>query len=220
MSEEAQYTELVPEYKNKSRFPILSRYRDLIIFVKGAFSDNQISDIELEQIATVEKDILLEYQVAAEVFSKMPFNTPHYNAAQKLLNHLHRCNVFMQFAYDQAKLKRATANGSIPALPIRDMHQERMAVTGKKVINLTATMAGVNLLKELDTPKKRIEAELPQIRRNLSKLSPEERAETEAKINAIIEHMKDRQLEQLSVHEMNRLIGLEQYLGEGVRVRA
>ncbi len=219
MSEEAQYTELVPEYKNKSRFPVLSRYRDLIIFVKGAFSDNQISDIELAQIETVEKDILLEYQVAAEVFSKMPYNTPHYNAAQKLLTHLHRCNVFMQFAHDQARLKRSTGNGKQP-IPPEELHQESVALTGKKVINLTATMAGVNLLKELDTPKKRIDAELPQIRRNLAKLSPEERAEVEGKINAILEQMKDKQLEQLSVHEMNRLIGLEQYLGEGVRVRS
>ncbi len=218
MSEEAQYTELVPEYKNKSRFPILSRYRDLIIFVKAAFSDGKISDDEFEQISTIEKDILLEYQVAAEVFSSMNFNAPHYNAAQKLLNHLHRCNVFMQFAYDQAKLKRAIDSGSAP-VAVRDMYREKIALTDNKVIQLTTTMTGVELLKELETPKKRIEAELPQIRRNLAKLSPEERAEVEAKVNAIIEQMKDRQIEQLSVHELNRLIGLEQYLGEGVRVR-
>ncbi len=218
MSEEAQYTELVPEYKDKSRFPILSRYRDLIIFVKAAFSDGVISDMEMEQISTIEKDILLEYQVAAEVFASMSFNAPHYNAAQKLLNHLHRCNVFMQFAYEQARLKRAIASGATP-LPVRDMHREKIALTDNKIIQITATMAGINLLKELDTPKKRIEAELPQIRRNLAKLSPEERAEIEAKINAIIEQLKDRQLELLSVHELNRLIGLEQYLGEGVRIR-
>ncbi len=214
MSEEAQYTELVPEYKNKSRFPILSRYRDLILLVKKVFSDNTISDAEFNEIQTIERDILLEYQVAADIFSKLSMGAPQYSAAQKLLNHLHRCNTFMQFATDQARLKRATGSGFGVPDQERDMYQESIALNDNKVIQITATMAGVNLLKDLDTPKKRIEADLPRIRRELSKLSAEERAELEGKINAILEQMKDRQLELLSVYELNKLIGLEQYLGE------
>ena len=213
MSEEAQYTELVPEYKNKSRFPILSRYRDLILFVKNAFSDNVISDTELQQIETIEKDILLEYQIAADVFFKMDMKGPHYSAAQKLLNHLHRCNVFMQFAYKHAKEKHDADAGTI-SVPQREKYQEQVALTDNKVIQITTSMTGLKLLKELDTPQKRIEADLPRIRRNLSRLTPEERAELEAKINAMIEQLQERQLEQLSVYELNRLIGLEQYLGE------
>ena len=89
-----------------------------------------------------------------------------------------------------------------------------------KVIQITASMAGINLLKELDTPEKRIQADLPRIRRDLSRLTPEERAEWEAKINAMIEQLQERQLEQLSVYELNRLIGLEHYLmDEKERVR-
>lgn len=210
MSEEAQYTELVPEYKNRSRFPILSRYRDLILFVKSAFSDNVISDIELQQIETIEKDILLEYQVAADVFFKMDTNGPHYSAARRLLNHLHRCNVFMQFAYRHAKAKHESG---IISIPQRERYKEPV-ILDNKVIQITTTMTGIKLLKELDTPQKRIEADLPRIRRDLSRLSPEERAELEAKINAMIEQLQERQLEQLSVYELNRLIGLEQYLGE------
>ncbi len=217
MSEEAQYTDLVPEYKSRSRLPILSRYRDLIILVKNAFSDNVITDTELQEIETLEKDILLEYQIAADIFFKMDYNAPQYAATQKLLNHLHRCNVFMQFAYKQAKEKNASGMMSVPE---RDRYQEEIALNDDKVIQITTSMAGMNLLKELDTPEKRIQAELPRIRRDLSRLSPEERAEWEAKINAMIEQLQDRQLEQLSVYELNRLIGLEHYLmDEKERVR-
>ncbi len=217
MSEEAQYTDYVPEYKSRSRLPILSRYRDLIILVKNAFSDNVITDTELQEIETLEKDILLEYQIAADIFFKLDYSSPQYAATQKLLNHLHRCNVFMQFAYKHAKEKNASGMMSVPE---RDRYQEAIALNDDKVIQITASMAGINLLKELDTPEKRIQADLPRIRRDLSRLTPEERAEWEAKINAMIEQLQERQLEQLSVYELNRLIGLEHYLmDEKERVR-
>ncbi len=217
MSEEAQYTEHVPEYKNKSRFPILSRYRDLMLYVKSAFADGKISDDELNHIETMEKDILLEYQVAADIFFKMDAFSPQYAAARKLLNHLHRCNVFMTFAYKYAKDKHDTETMGQQG---RDLNREivRQNTQQSKVIQLSATMVGIDLLKSLESRKQRIEADLPRIRRDLAKLSPEERAELEGKINAILEQMRDRQIEQLSVYELNRLIGLDQYLGE-VRVR-
>lgn len=219
MSEESIYTDAVPEYKAKSRFPILSRYRDLIVFVKSAFSDNQITDIELRQIETIEKDILLEYQVAADVFFKMEQSMPHYAAARRLLDHLHRCNVFMRFAYEQAKAKHDFDSISTPQRQ-KEAEIISMKTVGKKVIEISAGAAGYHLLKDLENPTQRIEADLPLIRRNLSKLSPEQRAEIEAKINALIEQLKDRQLEQLSVYELNRLIGLENYLNdEKQRVR-
>lgn len=244
MSEESQYTALVPEYLNRSRMPVLSRYRDLITYVKAAFSDGNITPTELATIEMIEKDILLEYQIAADVFSKMSVGTPEYAPARKLLNHLHRCNVFMRFARDQARLKyvdtnqknmnvnmhviqdqkqkrvkRATATESSTETsssftsPVRDKKQEILA-SDQKVIQFTTQMMGLELLKQLDNQHERIQAELPQIRRDLARLSPEERAELEARLSAMIDQIRDRQLEHLTIEEMNRIIGLEKYLME------
>lgn len=243
MSEESQYTALVPEYLNRSRMPVLSRYRDLITYVKSAFSDGRITPDELAHIETIEKDILLEYQIAADVFSKMSVGTPEYAPARKLLIHLHRCNVFMRFARDQARLKyvdtkknqmninahviqeqkqmqvkritgeTSTETSSAFATPVRDKKQEILA-SDKKVIQFTAQMAGIELMKQMDNQHERIQAELPQIRRDLARLSPEERAELEARLSAMIDQIKDRQLEHLTIEEMNRIIGLEKYLME------
>ena len=214
MSEEAQYNNSVPEYLQKSRFPILGRYRDLISFVKAAFSDGKITDTELSQIETVENDILLEFQTAADIFSRMKYGDKNYTATQKLVNHLHRCNVFMSFARTQAKLK----NASSPLDPVRDMYREKVAVNNK-VIELTATTEGVNVLKDLEKTRDRIEAELPQMRRNLSKLSPDERAELEARVNAMIDRLREIELEmhldQLSFDKMNEIIGLTLYIKKG-----
>lgn len=214
MSEEAQYNNSVPEYLQKSRFPIIGRYRDLISFVKAAFSDGKITDTELSQIETVENDILLEFQTAADIFSRMKYGDKNYTATQKLVNHLHRCNVFMSFARTQAKLK----NASSPLDPVRDMYREKVAVNNK-VIELTATTEGVNVLKDLEKTRDRIEAELPQMRRNLSKLSPDERAELEARVNAMIDRLREIELEmhldQVSFDKMNEIIGLSLYIKKG-----
>lgn len=214
MSEEAQYNNSVPEYLQKSRFPILGRYRDLISFVKAAFSDGKITDTELSQIETVENDILLEFQTAADIFSRITYGDKNYTATQKLVNHLHRCNVFMSFARTQAKLK----NASSPLDPVRDMYREKVAVNNK-VIELTATTEGVNVLKDLEKTRDRIEAELPQMRRNLSKLSPDERAELEARVNAMIDRLREIELEmhldQVSFDKMNEIIGLSLYIKKG-----
>ena len=219
MSEEGQFTYSVPEYLEKSRFPILSRYRDLMAFVKGAFSDGHISDLELHQIERAESDILLEYQVAADVFFKMDPGSKGYAAAERLLYHLHRCNVFMRFARDQARLKHAREKMG-PDHPTRDRRKEDLAAKEEKVILIESAAAGFGLMKSLETPYERIQAELPTIRRNLAKLSPEERIELEAKINAMLDQLRDRQLEHLSIEELNRIIGLEKYLmGEREHVR-
>ena len=69
-------------------------------------------------------------------------------------------------------------------------------------------------MKQLDNQHERIQAELPQIRRDLARLSPEERAELEARLSAMIDQIRDRQLEHLTIEEMNRIIGLEKYLME------
>ena len=233
MSEEAQYNNSVPEYLQKSRFPILGRYRDLISFVKEAFSDGKITDTELSQIETVENDILLEFQTAADIFSRMKYGDKNYTATQKLVNqamqlgyltipnknlanlrYIDDKNVFMSFARTQAKLK----NASSPLDPVRDMYREKVAVNNK-VIELTATTEGVNVLKDLEKTRDRIEAELPQMRRNLSKLSPDERAELEARVNAMIDRLREIELEmhldQVSFDKMNEIIGLSLYIKKG-----
>lgn len=215
MSEEAQYTASVKEYQNKSRFPTLSRYRDLISFVRAAFSDGKISDSEMNQIEKVEHDILLEYQVAADVFDKMPSTAPQKAAAQKLLNHLHRCNVFMNFAKGQAKVKHDSERPSVEnEKRQQDVVVERIVLDDNKVLKVGATVAQLNLLRELQTPRQRIDAELPKIRRDLARMSPEERAEYEAQINAIIDQIAHANLELVSVSELNQLLGFERYLEE------
>lgn len=210
MGEEAQYTAAVREYQQKSRFPTLSRYRDLIAFVRSAFSDGKITDMELAQIEKVEHDVLLEYQVAADVFDKLPASDSKKAAAQKLLNHLHRCNVFMSFAKDRAKMKHSAVNEKKPEL----MVTERVVLDNNKVLKISATVAQLNLLKNLQTPEQRIDAELPKIRRDLARMSPEERAEYEAQINAIIDQIAHSNLELVSVAELNQMLGFEKYLEE------
>ena len=43
MAEESFYTDKVTEYRKNSRFPTLSRYRDLINFLKNVFSDGIVT---------------------------------------------------------------------------------------------------------------------------------------------------------------------------------
>lgn len=222
MSEESQYTDAVAEYGKRSRFPTMSRYRDLMTFVKNAFADGVISDTELMQIEKAEKDILLEYQVAADVFYKMNPNDPAYGAAKRLLWHLHRCNVLMRSARDYARIKNTRDKGNVEMVE-RDRRKEDFFKKDDKVIKLevaTLGVAGLDLMKSLEHPEERIRADLPTIRRNLAKLSPEERMEIEARLSAMLDQIQAQQLELLSVAEVNRLLGLEKYLrGEIERVR-
>lgn len=210
MSEEAQYTAAVEEYRRKSRFPTLSRYRDLIAFVRSAFSDGIITDTELEQIEKVENDILLEYQVAADIFYRLPFSDPKKAAAGKLLNHLHRCNVFMNFAKNRAQMKHFSENEKKPELMIT----ENVVMDDSKILKISATVAQLNLLRNLQTPEQRIETELPKIRRDLARMNAEERSKYEAQLNSVIDQIAHANLEQVTSEELNRLLGFGKYLEE------
>lgn len=214
MGEEAQYTASVREYQKNSRFPTLSRYRDLISFVRGAFADGKISDTEMSQIEKVEHDILLEYLVAAEVFDKIPNSAPQKAAAQKLLNHLHRCNVFMSFAKTQAKMKHDSGRPMSENEKKTEIVVEHVVLDNNKTLRIGVSAAQLDLLRELESREARIKAELPTMRKKLAEMNQEERAEYEAQINAIIDQIAHANLEQVSVAELNQLLGFEKYLEE------
>ncbi len=210
MGEEAQYTAGLTEYQKKSRFPTLSRYRDLIEFVKAAFIDGEITATELGRISHASDAILLEYQTAVSIYYELPEGDPRKSAAWALVSHLHRCNVFMSFAKTQAKMRNSKENEKRP----RPVLTEHVELGNQKVLKIAMTSEQLQLLQDLQTTRQRVDAELPRIRRDLSHLSAEERAEYEAQINGILDHILRSNLENITTSEWNRLIGLEKYLTE------
>lgn len=76
------------------------------------------------------------------------------------------------------------------------------------------------LMGELKTEEQRIHANIKEMRNKLSSLSPQERIECEALINAVLEHLERVNMEHFSFHEMTKLLGLERFLEqEKERVR-
>lgn len=208
MSEEAFYTNKVAEYQKKSRFPTLSRYRDLLNFLKNVFVDGIVTKEELSVVENVERDVLLEYQLAADICSKLPENSERKRAAERLLSHLYRCFIVVSFAKDRAKLQHSNQSSR--------SRQERIIrpLELDKTLKIKPTGAQRILLEGLGTERQRIEADLPRIRRELAKLTPEERVEYEGMVNAALDHLERINLENLNVNEMNRLLGLERYMQE------
>lgn len=208
MGEEAFYTEKIKEYRENSRFPTLSRYRDLINFLKNVFVDGIVTTEELNIVTQVERDILLEYELAADICSKIPPESDRKAAAERLLSHLYRCFVVVSFAKDRARLQHANQSD-------RSQNDRviRPAVVDK-TLKVKPTAAQRILLEGLGDERSRIEADLPRIRRDLSKLTPEERVEYEGMINAALDHLERVNSENLNAQEMNRLLGLERYLQE------
>lgn len=121
MGEEAHYVDAVPQYREKSRMPTMSRYRELIEFVKAVFSDGIITDQELAQVEKAEDDILLEYQIAAEIYDKTPDSSKRKAAAGELLMHLHRCNVLMSYAKGLAKTAHASGKDKFDMSSLNDV---------------------------------------------------------------------------------------------------
>lgn len=214
MGEESFYTNGVKEYRENSRFPTLSRYRDLINFLKNVFRDGVVTFDELRIVEKVERDILLEYELAYHICSKIPPATKRRVAAERLLNHLYRCFVVMTYAKDRAKVQNRQYQEKI---------KNKKGVSTaqiQRVIQVKVDKVQLDLLKDIDTQSKIIFKELPRIRRDLSSLTAEERVEYEGQINAALDHLERINLERLNVQEVNRLLGLERYLKDEVeRIR-
>lgn len=214
MGEEAFYTHKVKAYRENSRFPTLSRYRDLINFLKNVFVDGIVTKEELDIVTKVERDILLEYQLAADIYSKIPDGSERKTAADRLLTHLYRCFVVVSFAKDRARLQHVTQTERT-----KDERVIRPLEKNKR-LHLKTTAAQRILLEGLGDERSRIAADLPRIRRDLAKLTAEERIEYEGMINAALDHLERVNLENLNVREMNKLLGLEKYLEtEKARIR-
>ncbi|MBR6729796.1 MAG: hypothetical protein IKL90_00430 [Alphaproteobacteria bacterium] len=206
MAEESFYTDKVTEYRKNSRFPTLSRYRDLINFLKNVFSDGIVTKEELDIVTKVERDILLEYELAADICAKLSDDSERKTAAERLLTHLYRCFVVVSFAKDRARLQHANQSSRS-----KEERVIRPPEINKKLF-VKPTVAQRILLEGLGDERARIEADLPRIRRDLAKLTPEERIEYEGMINAALDHLERVNLENLNVQEMNRLLGFERYL--------
>lgn len=208
MGEEAFYTNGVKEYRENSRFPTLSRYRDLINFLKNVFKDGYITDEELRVVSVVERDILLEYELAADICSKIPEGTPRRKAAERLLSHIYRCFIVMSFAKERAKIQNATQRK-------RAHKQETVRLKeNDRILSIKATSKQHDLLNDLSTERKRIDAELPRIRRDLARLPADERVLYEGRVNAALDYLEQINLENLNAIEVNRLLGLESRLQE------
>ncbi len=208
MGEESFYTNGVEEYRANSRFPTLSRYRDLISFLQNVFKDGLVTDEELRVVTKVERDILLEYELVADIYSKIPSSSPKKTLAERLLNHIYRCFVVMSFAKERAKIQNANQRKrSYRQTPVRSIGDNR-------ILSIKTTQEQAVLLKNLDTNLQRIEAQLPRMRKDLARLTPEERVYYEGRINAALDYLEQVNMENLNAVEMNRLLGLERYLKE------
>ncbi|MBQ8250950.1 MAG: hypothetical protein IJY92_03445 [Alphaproteobacteria bacterium] len=208
MGEEAFYTHGVQEYRKNSRFPTLSRYRDLIGFLKNVFRDGVVTDEELRVVSVVERDILLEYELAAVICSSIPASSPRKKAAERLLSHIYRCFIVMSFAKERAKIQNANQRRKAPKQEsVRSKDTDR-------VLSVKASFLQRELLKDLSTEMQRIEAELPRIRKDLAKLPADERVLYEGRVNAALDYLEQINLENLNALEVNRLLGLERRLLE------
>ena len=208
MGEEAFYTHGVQEYRKNSRFPTLSRYRDLISFLKNVFKDGIVTDAELRVVSMVERDILLEYELAAVICSSIPTSSPRRIAAERLLSHIYRCFVVMSFAKERAKIQNANQR-------MRAHKQETVRTKDSdRVLTVKASALQIELLQGLASEMQRIEAELPRIRRDLAKLPADERVLYEGRVNAALDYLEQINFENLNVLEVNRLLGLERGLAE------
>ncbi len=208
MGEESFYTNGVGEYRSNSRFPTLSRYRDLIGFLQNVFRDGLVTDEELRVVTQVERDILLEYELAADICSKIPNSSPRKTAAERLLSHIYRCFVVMSFAKERAKIQNTNQRKrAYRQTPVRSVDDNR-------ILMIKTNKEQSVLLKGLETDLQRIEVQLPRIRRDLAKLTPEERVYYEGRINATLDYLEQINMENLNAIEMNRILGLERYLKE------
>lgn len=216
MGEEAFYTNGVEEYQRKSRFPTLSRYRDLIEFLKYVFADGIVTDAEYAVVNKIERDILLEYELALEIYEKLPSSSPKKTAAKRLVDHLHRCNILMS----EARVRVNAVRKSMGKDEKEKQKENQTVYDVDKILYVSATPAQADLINEVDLKKEKVEKILPQIRKNLASLDPEERKQYEEKLNALIDFMVSVSLEQITVKEMNRMLGLEKYFkSENVKTR-
>ena len=206
MGEESFYTDGVKEYRENSRFPTLSRYRDLINFLKNVFKDGVVTFDELRIVEQVERDILLEYELAYNICSQIPPYTKRRAAAERLLNHLYRCFVVMSYAKDRAKVQNK-------------QYQEKLktkkgvsSAAIDRVLRVKVDKVQLDMLQDIESQRKVVFKELPRIRRNLTSLTAEERVEYEGQINAALDHLEKINHELLNVRDINRLLGLEKYL--------
>ena len=114
----------------------------------------------------------------------------------------------MSFAKERAKIQNANQRKrAYRQTPIRSIGDNR-------VLSIKTTQEQAVLLKNLDTNLQRIEAQLPRIRKDLARLTPEERVYYEGRINAALDYLEQVNMENLNAVEMNRLLGLERYLKE------
>lgn len=209
MGEEAFYTHAVQEYRENSRFPTLSRYRDLISFLQNVFKDNLITNEELRVVTQVERDILLEYELAADICSKLPSFSPRKTAAERLLSHIYRCYIVMNFAKERAKMQNLTQNET-------PHNQIKIKNPKDKILTLKVNPIQAELLSEVETQRQRIVADLPRIKKDLEKLPTDEKNKYEQKINAALDYLEQVNAGNLNVIDVNRLLGLEQRLKEDV----
>ena len=208
MGEESFYTDKVNEYRTNSRFPTLSRYRDLIGFLRNVFKDGIVTNEELFLVQKVEKDILLEYELAADIYSKIQEDSPRKDAAKRLLKHLYRCFVIISFAQNRAKIQNSQGDKTLKNPNERIIRR----TPSDFILSIQVNKSQHALMNDLSTQIQRIEADLPRIRKDLAKLPMDERLRYESQINAAIDHIERVNSEHLNVAEMNRILGLEQHL--------
>ncbi len=199
------YEDEVPEYESLSRHPEISRYQDILDFIIGVFRDGVVTDAELSEMSALEKDILLEYFIAAEVERKLSItdsSSPQYMAAKRLLAHLHRCYILINRAVAKAKIFNRLENEE----------QEKVLQVIPKRVKLFFKSTDVekqkkarDLLESLTSSTERMYASFPLLRQELAKLSPEERSEMENRVEIALSHLEHHQV--VVESELNKMLG-------------
>lgn len=167
-------------------------------WIKGFYADGVIEKSELKKMQNMRSDILLDYQVAQDLMSKMDKKSPQYHAAERLVNHLRQC----YWLIDNATDKGAVYNTLTPEQKARRSARE----TNKETLNLSIGATEATLLAGLTTTKARIEAERVFHDMAMKTTNIIRKAQLQEKVVAAINEIQKREMNAI---QLNRVLGLE-----------
>ncbi len=155
--------------------PEFTRFAYIQTFVKNAFSDGVISTLELSNFQRIEHEMLVEYQVAIDIWNTLPINSPQREAAFVLVEHFRRSNLLIAAEKARAQVKYESDLTTEKQLNkvydnIRQEYRDSREVD--KTITIALNPATLGLVNQVKTEKQRFAALLPEIKRKVANLTP------------------------------------------------
>lgn len=190
------------------RVRTLARYEDLDGLVNKFFSDGIITDIELSTLSKIDSILTTEFRVAQDYLAKMDEKSPLYKVGKDLVAYMYRCRTLIDKAHAKAKVCNSIEDEEERCRVVRvaQIQEERQEQERKEVLTLTNVgVAGTMLMLSLITPAQRMQAEESFSRKEVQKLSPEERQEIELRLVQAMQAMREGQI---NTTQLNRILNL------------